>query len=117
MKQEDKESLLLTPEEIQNIYDETVRDNEETPADISEEFPKRVAFYQNYKDIHPPKLDKPDGDGLWFCKCDDGIERLIVINCTSWTAIAYKIRTSWFPCNIPRVFGFQGTWWRAIVPE
>lgn len=69
---------------------------------------------QHYKDTHPPKLDKPDGEGWWWHLVGTNMSLCKITNLKPTSASYYECEN----LNGEQEYTVsQGTWQRAIVPE
>ena len=124
--------LLLTPEEqndaetkgLQKLRDEWKSSIKPSAEIISGYVHDAICQAQHYKDTHPPKLDKPDGEGWWWFdgKGYGDIEeresditafiRVIEIGSRGYVPIYANFYLS-------NYYGIklEGTWQRVSVPE
>jgi len=120
---------LLTPEEMKKIQRE-VYELDMGIQEYKQVLSERTAQAQHYKDTHPPKLDKPDSEGLWFYTrpYNDTIFLCVVwdfngeLRYKELCEISYDRRfflcdTEETSCPINDKYCKGYNWQRAIVPE
>lgn len=115
MNREDKEKLLLTPEQRNYQIDYIYKYNNLPIETMLDALLESTCKAQLDNVLNQPWLVKPDSTGWWLFECDDEVEYILVSVNLDWRNEMFchrqHLKSSQYFINMPK-----GKWQKAIVP-